>query len=270
MLHWEFRRQRMSRRGWALLCRFGAALWWPLRHCHEFHRDPVSLITTWVNLIAATGRRDVPPATLALAFGRLHSMGQGSARADNGWTILVDRAWKQLDALPGGSARAAFARGPLEAVFVWWHVARVTTRLPRNVGWKWLQRSAANARLVDGGAAVAWRSFGDFARVGRYRVEPLRTLAAVRRAGIELHNCMSQATAAEGAAAKSVLFVLRHGASGRAVAMFTVRPARLGRVVVTMARGPCNLPVPEAHHRAMEAYLRGLNWLAWVQKHCKS
>jgi hypothetical protein len=253
------RREGLTKGGWKMLCRHGRALWWPMRHCHEFHRNPLREVIALANLLAASGRRDLPPPALALTIARLRSMsphdgGDGTANL----LPLIRVAWQHMDTLLDASARAAFARGTLESMMVAWHGLGSPAPPPKGAGMAWFERRCAQLQLRVHGKDVAWCSMRLSARtVDGFEILPLTQLSAVRAAGFLLRNCMAQATTAEANNSRHALFLMTD-ADGRALAMFSTILAEDGTTGrLADIRGRFNQPADKRFHQAAQDYLAG-------------
>lgn len=246
----------LSHKGWALLCRLGGPLWLPLRHCHEFQRTPISTIVAWTNLVTASGRRDLPPQALTLGFGRMFSMASKSLEANRDLARIVRLAWGEMDGLDA-SGRTVFARGPFETVLCWWHARGRPTPLPRKIGWRWLERRARCEILPESGTDAPWPTFGDQRRIHGFLVVPLTSLHAVRRAGIALHNCLSNATQSKTRDATEALYLIRNE-EGRAVAMFSASEGQSGTLESRSVRGRYNQHGDQTLQNLADLYLRSI------------
>ncbi len=212
------RRVGLTRGGWLALCRHGRALWWPLRRCHEFQRDPAREIVFLANLVAATGRHDLPPPALTLALGRVASVNRLTARQACVLVRPFRAAWRHLEALPG-TARAACAIGPVPDVLTECLLQGTQLRGPRGATWPWFVRWAARARQQARERRVPVPTFGFRRCFFDVEIIPLRDLRALREAGLALRNCMGRAEA--DIVQWDIAYFLLRERDGRALAMFS-------------------------------------------------
>lgn len=166
----RLREEGLTRGGWKVLCRHGRALWWPARHCHEFGIAPRREVAFLTNLVAATGCEELPPTGLLLAVGRLASVHRLNA-AESGRLLLPFRAaWRHLATIEE-HARAAYLRGPVDAMLTEWMLRPLAPRVPHGVGWAWFDRwldgygtrcmavAYPGPRLADAAGSMAWKLF---------------------------------------------------------------------------------------------------------------
>lgn len=225
----------LSRGGWKVLCRHGRQLWWPLRHCHEFGLAPQREVIFFANLMAATGRAELPPPGLLLVLGRLASVRRLDARHAAQLLRPVLAAWRALLWIDDPQARTTFLHGTVENVLCEWLLQPALPRVPSGAGWAWFVRWALQVREAERDRSEPWRGFGRCRRFGGLKVVPLRTLGAVRAAGRALRNCMATADPHDEARGPALFAIV--GVDGRTRAMFSAyRDATRPREI----RASCN------------------------------
>lgn len=238
------RRQGLTRSGWLTLCRHGRALWWPMRHCHEFKRDPREQIISLANLLGPMGPV-LPPAGLLLAVGRLASINRFSGLDAGKLSPPFRAAREHLETL-GVHERTAFLLGPVDSVLTEWLLQSDYPSVPFQANWRWFEEWAERSRRESHEQCVPWPSFGRRRRMGDVDFEPLRSLRAVREAGLALRNCMGRAESDDSEHAPS-LFLMR-AAHGRALAMFSAHAKECGGMVEIRGR----------HNRDVDSHLQAL------------
>jgi hypothetical protein len=245
----------LTRGGWIALCRHGRALWWPIRRCHEFGRNPKREIIAMANLLGPLGPV-LPPPALRLAVGRLSSINRFPA-SDAGKLLLPFRAaWRHLETL-AAHERAAYVRGPVDAVLTEWMLQSELPVVPRGAGWQWFEGWAERNRRASRDQRVRWPSFGNRRRIGDLEIVPLRNLRAVREAGLALRNCMGRAE--EQDIERSPALFLAREVRGRTLAMFSSYAEDGGALLEIRGR----------YNRSADAYLRGIVSL-YLHAACKA
>lgn len=244
------RRYGLSQGGWRMLCRHGRALWWPLRRCHEFQRNPRREIAALANLVAAIGPA-LPPPSLVCALGRLSSMNRFDAADARRLMLPFRAAWRHLESLPI-DARSAFAHVDADAVFTEWLLQSEPPRVSRGAEWSWFERWTAHASRASTDCRVRWPAFGQRRRIGGLEVVPLRDLRAVREAGLALRNCMGRAERTDRKRGVA-MFLIRDG-NDRAVAMFSARSGTTAFELLEL-RGRHNRNVDASVWSVARAYL---------------
>lgn len=247
----HLRERGLTRGGWRVLCRHGRAVWWPLRHCHEFGRKPEREIVIQANLAAAIGRGELPPAALRLALGRLGSMNL-LLRREALLRPPIMAAWRQLDRLADPAGRSAFVRGPLDVVLANWLLRDGLVEVPRGAGWRWFVTAMSAAHETVVAPNRRRRSFGKRRVIDGYTIVPLRTIGAVQAAGMSMRNCLASPASLDDPE-RPALFAIRT-AQGKLAAMFSARPGCRESTLVEI-RGRCNRPVPPALEAIARAYL---------------
>lgn len=215
----RMRAMGLTRGGWKVLCRNGRELWWPCRRCHEFARHPARAIALMANLVAAAGRRGLPPASLRLAIGSLQSIYRGSLEA-NVRRLLPPfvAGWRWLEAVDRQTVCTSALRRSLDIVLMRWMIEIDPPKVPPNASWAWFVRVMGSGREALLVRNRIWPWFGRSRRIGTVTIVPLCTLRAVHAAGVALRNCMARVEYRDDIC-PSPLFVVRD-MEGREVAMF--------------------------------------------------
>jgi hypothetical protein len=234
----------LTRGGWRALCRHGRALWWPIRRCHEFSRNPEREIIALANLLGPLGPV-LPPPALRLAVGRLSSINRFPASDARKLLLPFRAAWRHLETL-AACERATFVRGPVDAVLTEWMLQSELPAVPRGAGWQWFEGWSERNRRASRDRRVGWPSFGDRRRIGDLEIVPLRNLRAVREAGLALRNCMGRVEGQDIERSPALFLVCE--VQGRALAMFSSYAKDGGALREIRGR----------YNRDADAYLRGI------------
>lgn len=250
----RLRSMGLSKSGWKSLCQHGSMLWWPMRHAHEFQRDPVREIVEHANLLAASGHPELPPTALALAQARVRSL--GTSRQPLATLPVVMAAWRRMADLSSASARALFARTELEDVLTWWLLMTVQPRVPAAASWTWFLQRYRRDLPGETEPNVAWPTFGRPSRVDDTQVEPLADLHAIRHSGRLLGNCLARFEASRAENASEAFFLMRDQKE-RPCAVFSARPPAKANETpwVCDLRRRFNQPAEEHLWAVAKAYL---------------